>query len=910
MRDQAAPRRDADRAKGAPDRQRATARGGDPRPAAHGAGGSSGGPAEEGGEEGGGSLGFLRKHAAVLITLALFAAGIYALHRLLAPLDFDDVLRAIRATPAHIYTLSIGATALGYAALVGYDWTGARYIGKHLPLPSVALGGFLGYAFGNTIGLSALSGGAVRYRIYTSLGLDGYDVAAISGYVAIAYGLGATLIGLGALAVHPSAIQGLTALPPGTIRLLSIAAVLFMVAVILAVTLRQGCLRLGRFEIRAPRLGDVCWQILFCSVDIAAASFALYVLLPTGGINFVTFVAVYAVATMIGVASHVPGGVGVFESVIIAALGPSVPVAEAVSGLLLFRLIYYILPFVLALVLLSLSEIWTATGKSPALARLQPVLQAGQSVIPLAMGMVVLAAGLFMMFSGLLRGPMIRSDAVEDAVEHVMPLLLLEGGALLTSVLGSGLVVLALGMFRRSRAAFWLALCAMGLGIGASLLHGGDYDRALILGLLVLLLLPCRREFYRDARLTQGVLSPQWVLFTAAILISIGVTYYAVHRSAPYTGAMWWQFSVQESGPRALRAALTGSVALMLALLFAAMKTRKRKSQSPNPDSLERARAIIETHGRAADLLAVTGDKRLMFSDRGDAVLSYGTRGGSWIALGAPVGPPPSRGELAWAFHDAARAAGAQPIFLGAPESFIRTSVELGLALHRMGEEAVVPLASFSLDGPERRGLRRVARRGARAGLTAEILRPPHPPGLHARLAEISDAWLAQRGGRERRFAFGFFDPAYLQGFPIAVARREGEILAFASLLVTRSRAGAAVDLMRYHPEAPRDTMAYLLTEAMLCLSAEGYREFSLGPAPLEGLGARRDGDVWARFAGLIHRRGDPDYDVAGVRRFREKFAPQWRPVYLCARSILPPTRPLADAAALIAGTAPGGRRS
>ncbi|MFQ8430147.1 bifunctional lysylphosphatidylglycerol flippase/synthetase MprF [Amaricoccus sp. W119] len=909
MRDQAAPRRDADKAKARADRRRSKGRGADRRQSQA----PSEGPGLPGGypdESGGGPLAFLRKHAAVLITLFLFAGGIYALHRLLAPLDFRDVMRSLRATPNHIYVYAIGATAIGYAALVGYDWTAARYIGKQLPLPSVALGGFLGYAFGNTIGLSALSGGAVRYRIYTSLGLDGYDVAAISGYVAVAYGLGATLIGLGALALHPTAIQGISAVPPGTVGLMATAAFVAMVGIITFVTLRQSTFRLGRVSIRAPKFGDVCWQILFCSVDIAAASYALYVLLPTGGIGFVTFVAVYAVATMIGVASHVPGGVGVFESVIIAALGSSVPVADAVTGLLLFRLIYYILPFVLALVLLSLSEIWTATGKSETLARLQPVLLAGQSIIPLAMGMVVMAAGLFMMFSGLLRGPMIRNDAVEDAVQQMTPLLLLEGGALLTSVLGSALVVLALGMFRRSRAAFWLALCAMGLGIVASLLHGGDYDRALVLGLLMLLLLPCRREFYRDARLTQGVLSPQWILFTAAILVSIGLTYYAVHRSAPYTGEMWWQFSMQESGPRALRAALTGSVALMLALLFAAMQTRKWPTQTPNPDSLERAREIIETHGRAIDLLAVTGDKMLMFSEKGDAVVSYGVRGGSWIALGAPVGAPEARGSLAWAFHDAARAAGARPIFFATPERFIRQSVELGLALHRMGDEAVVSLPGFSLDGPERAELRRVARRGERAGLEVEVSRPPHAPELFPELARVSDAWLAARGRRERRFAFGFFDPAYLRGFPVVVARHRGAVVAFATLFATRSRDGVAVNLMRYHPDAPRDTMAFLLIEAMRIFSREGYREFSLGPAPLAGIEGRPDGEVWMRFAALILRRRDRDLDLGGARRFREKFAPDWRPLHLCARSILAPTAPLADAAALIAGSPPAGGRA
>lgn len=291
MRDQAAPRRDADKAKARADRRRSKGRGEDRRQSQA----PSEGPGLPGGypdESGGGPLAFLRKHAAVLITLFLFAGGIYALHRLLAPLDFRDVMRSLRATPNHIYVYAIGATAIGYAALVGYDWTAARYIGKRLPLPSVALGGFLGYAFGNTIGLSALSGGAVRYRIYTSLGLDGYDVAAISGYVAVAYGLGATLIGLGALALHPTAIQGISAVPPGTVGLMATAAFVAMVGIITFVTLRQSTFRLGRVSIRAPKFGDVCWQILFCSVDIAAASYALYVLLPTGGIGFVTFVAV------------------------------------------------------------------------------------------------------------------------------------------------------------------------------------------------------------------------------------------------------------------------------------------------------------------------------------------------------------------------------------------------------------------------------------------------------------------------------------------------------------------------------------------------------------------------------------------------------------------------------------------
>ncbi len=839
-----------------------------------------------------------RRQAPVVITLALFALGLYALHGLLAPLDFEEVLAKMRATPPATFALAIGATAIGYAALVGYDWTAMRYIGRRLPLPAVALGGFLAYAFGNTIGLSALSGGAVRYRIYTSLGLDGYEVAVISSYVAVAYGVGATLVGLGALALHPGALMGITAIPPDLLRPISLGILVAGVAIIVFISARGGALRVWRFELGAPRLGDLGWQICFCVVDVIMASAALYVLLPSAGMEFATFVAVFAVATMVGVISHVPGGVGVFESVIIAALGGSVPVNEVVSGLLLFRLIYYLLPFVVALIILSASEIWTARARGGAIfARLAPILRAGQTVIPLAMGMLVLGSGLLMMFSGLLRNPALTADRLE----HLLPLVMMEGGALLSSIVGSALVVLAHGIFRRSRAAFWLVLVALGIGIVAALLHGNDVDRALILIALALLLLPCRREFYRAAPLTQGVLSAQWVLLSIAIVASITVTYFIAVRSAPYASAMWWEFTLADGGPRAQRAALAGSVFLTLGLLFAAMRTRHAPWFPSDPATLGRARHLIEAHGDGRDLLAVTGDKRLMFSEDGEAVLSYAVRGASWIALGAPAGTPEACETLAWSFHDAARASGARPVFYEARRRFGDQAAEMGLALHRMSEEAVVPLLGFSLDDPGRAGLWARREAGRRLGLAVEFLPPPRADALVASLRGISDAWLSARGRRERRFATGRFDEAYIRRFPVAVARRGGEYLAFANIL-TAGRS-AAVDLARVRPSAPPDTLEFLLLAVIVDLTARGFHEVSLGTAPAAGGSHRRDVDLWRRFDALVHR---PVPGIESQRAFLDRFQPSWRPRYLCCRAGRPLTGPLADAAMLIAGSTKG----
>jgi phosphatidylglycerol lysyltransferase len=606
---------------------------------------------------------------------------------------------------------------------------------------------------------------------------------------------------------------------------------------------------------------------------------------------------------MAGVASHVPGGIGVFESVVIAALPRTVALSDAVTALLLFRLIYFLLPFLVAFATLSAIEAWTATGRlTPAMARLAPVLNAGRAVIPTATGMLVLGSGLFMMFAGLLPNP----QTTMEELETFLPLAMLEGGALASSILGSLLIVLALGLLRRSRAAYWLVIGVLGFGIVTAWARTHDPERVVLLALMVAILLPCRREFYRAARLTQGLWSVQWGLFVLSILGAMGLTYYAVHQSAPFRGLMWWQLAVDREAGEAQRALVAASVTLSLGLAFSALRAHRVRSVAPDAEALERARAIIAAHGRGTDMVALSGDKMLMFSPEDDAVLAYGVKGASWIALGAPIGPPAAREDLAWAFSDAARAAGARPVFYEAPTNFTDQAIEMGFSLHKMGEEAVVALAGFGLEGPARKRLRTTHARALRDGLSLEIAAPPHAAGLLDALAAISDGWLARRGAREKRFSVGRFDRAYLQQGPLVLVRHEGRIVAFANLLVAQGQGSAAVDLMRHVGDAPAGVMEFLFTELMLRLRAQGLAEFSLGMAPFAGLTARRGADLWTRFGALVYQYGDRFYNFDGLRRFKAKFDPVWRPRYFCCRGVLPPVAPLADSARLIAGSARG----
>ncbi len=839
----------------------------------------------------------------------LFLVGVLALYHLLAPVDLEDVQAQVRATPWSTLALALGATFCGYLSLAGYDWSALRYIGRRLPLPVVMTGGLMAYAFGNTIGLSAVSGGAVRWRVYSGLGLDGIEVAKVSTFAAVSFGLAATLVGLGALVVHPGALAGLLPFSPGVVRLGALAAVAAMVVPLVVASLRGAELRFWRVRLRAPSVGVLAAQVLFSLSDIAFSALTLFVLLPDTGMDFLTFLAVFAAATMAGVVSHVPGGIGVFETVVIAAMPQGTPVEAVAAGLLLYRLIYFLVPFSLALVLLALYEAAKLYGlvarRGSRLVRAaEPALRAVEPLAPLVLAVMIVGSGLWMTFAALIPP---RSEAAE-ALEDFFPLAFVEGSALLSSALGAALVVLALGVARRSEGAFLLALGAIGVGIGVALMqgHAPDVQRALALAGVGVVLLPFRRSFHRRTRLTHSALTPDWLALVLGAGISFGFVLFIAYRSTPYAHELWWQFAADAHAPRSLRAGLVASLALGLMSLWLLLRAPRLRPDPPSEAELARAEKIVAGSERPDTAFALTGDKTLIFSEEGDAFLMFGAQGRSWIALGAPAGPADARADLAFSFVDAARRSGMRPVFYEVGEEDLPLMLELGLSLFKLGEEAVIDLERFSLDGPTRKRLRGNHARALRDGLTLEIVEPPHDTQLMEELRAVSDQWLRSKKVREKRFSVGRFDPDWLGRWPVAVVRHQGRIVAFANILRNEEGRRASLDLMRHVRDAPAGVMEFLFTDLMLRLKAEGFVEFSLGMAPLAGLDPKRSRRLWDRFGAALYRHGGDFYNFAGLRAFKAKFGPVWRPRYLAAPAAPTPLLPLADAALLIAGGARG----
>jgi phosphatidylglycerol lysyltransferase len=265
-------------------------------------------------------------------------------------------------------------------------------------------------------------------------------------------------------------------------------------------------------------------------------------------------------------------------------------------------------------------------------------------------------------------------------------------------------------------------------------------------------------------------------------------------------------------------------------------------------------------------------------------------------------GPQSEWRELLWAFRNLVDRNNGRIAFYQVGAEHLPLYLDLGLGVYKLGEEAILPIDGFTLEGSARKELRGAKNKGEREGLSFEIVPPQSDPALLNELKNISDDWLKSREGHEKGFSVGSFNAAYLTAGSIAVARREGRIVAFTNLLGGADKHELSVDLMRHRSDGPPGTMDYLFVELLLWGAASGFRNFNFGMSPLSGLSSDRLAPLWSRIGNLIFIHSNRYYNFLGLRRYKDKFNPHWRPKYLAAPGGLAVPRILIDTAALVSG--------
>jgi phosphatidylglycerol lysyltransferase len=239
-------------------------------------------------------------------------------------------------------------------------------------------------------------------------------------------------------------------------------------------------------------------------------------------------------------------------------------------------------------------------------------------------------------------------------------------------------------------------------------------------------------------------------------------------------------------------------------------------------------------------------------------------------------------------------------------EGLLADLATLGMAVRKVGEAAVIDAAHFTTEGKGKQSLRTAVNRAEREGAGFEVAPPGSARPLEAELRAVSDAWLRHHNGSEKAFSLGRFDIDYLDRQALALVRENGRVVAFANLLIGAGGREAMIDLMRHDPEGPHGVMDYLFTRTAQWARDQGMERLDLGMAPLSGLEDRRMAPVFARVGALVFEEGGAVYGFQGLRAYKAKFGPGWRPKFIAA----PPTTPLPlallDVALLTSGGWPG----
>jgi len=294
----------------------------------------------------------------VLFSIAVIATACYMLYHELRNINFAAVYEAMKATEPRLIGLAALSVAAGYFTLTFYDWFAVRAIGKgHIPYRVNALAAFTSYSIGHNVGASVFTGGAVRYRIYSAWGLNAIDVAKICFLAGLTFWLGnAAVLGMG-IAYHPEAASAIDQLPPWLNRVLAFVLLGGLAGYVAWVWAKPRSVGHGTWSVVLPGGPLTLLQIAIGIIDLGFCALAMYMLVPDEpNLGFVVVAVIFVSATLLGFASHSPGGLGVFDAAMLVGLW-QMDKEELLAGMLLFRVLYYLAPFLFSVILLTCREL-------------------------------------------------------------------------------------------------------------------------------------------------------------------------------------------------------------------------------------------------------------------------------------------------------------------------------------------------------------------------------------------------------------------------------------------------------------------------------------------------------------------------------------------------------------------------
>ncbi|MBC2164448.1 bifunctional lysylphosphatidylglycerol flippase/synthetase MprF [Listeria booriae] len=574
----------------------------------------------------------------------------------------------------------------------------------------------------------------------------------------------------------------------------------------------------------------------------------------------------FVIASVIGIASMVPGGVGTFDVVMILGLEQlGVSTELSVAWLLFYRIFYYIIPFAAGLLFFVQKAGKKFNDYLEGLPRLFLQKLAHRFLV------------LFVYFSGLM---LIISAAIPNAIYHLpllyklAPFSFFFVSQITMIAFGFLLLGLARGIESKVTKAYVTTIVVLGCAIFNTLAQGFSVKAAIFLGIVLFCVYLARNEFYRE----KLVYTWSKIIFDSALFLVCLVGYVVIgiynsprvphHKKIP-------DFLLIPSEHVWITGFIGVAIAVISLIVIFYYFSGKNITIGEPFDARRLRKHLAQYKGNEVTHTMFLRDKLLFWSKDDKLLFPFKVAADKMVIMGEPVGDSDYLEEALEELMTYADRYGYRPVFYEVDVDMLAFLHDHGFDFMKIGEEGFVSLPEFTLTGKKRKGERALMNKFEREGYTFEIIHPSFDDRTIQRLRDISDDWLD--GRTEKGFSLGFFDVYYLEQAPVAIAKdEEGEIIAFASMMPCYNDEMTSIDLMRYGKDAPSGIMDFLFINLFQHGQAEGYQIFNAGMAPLSNVGSSQFAFLGERLAGLVYRYSQGFYGFQGLRNYKSKYVTTW----------------------------------
>ncbi|HSB14635.1 MAG TPA: phosphatidylglycerol lysyltransferase domain-containing protein [Bryobacteraceae bacterium] len=524
-------------------------------------------------------------------------------------------------------------------------------------------------------------------------------------------------------------------------------------------------------------------------------------------------------------------------------------------------------------------------------------------------GVRVLIAALVTLGSGVLNlwsviGPSLPGR--HALLRSIFPLEFLHLSRSVTLIIGFALIVSSINIYRRKRRAFQFAVLLVASSVVFHLTKGLDYEDAIFSGVFLALLWSARKNFTVRSSIPDWRAAAFRLAVASLVAVGYGIAGFwfldprefginftladSIHRTVlflslvgdpqvvPHTRyAHWFVDSLYLMTATAI---LYSGFSLFRPVLY-------RFRIHPHEEAL--AREIVARHGRCAlDYFKTWPDKSFFFSPDQQCFLAYRVGASFAVVLGDPVGPEDRIEGLVCDFLELCQENDWRIAFHQALPDFLPVYLRLGFKKLKIGDDALVDLKAFSLEGKGMKATRNAVTKLEKSGVRLLQCEPPLTDDVLAGLRDVSDEWLCIPGRRERQFTLGRFEPEYVRSTPVLIAASaDGRYLGFVNIIKSFRKGEATIDLMRRRTEAPNGLMDYLFVKLFLVCKERGYELFNLGMAPMAGFREKEEASPQERAVHQFFQHLNFLFSFKGLRAYKAKFANLWEPRYAVYRNAM-----------------------